>query len=229
VRSRKNPSACFSRSRPTRSASYTPGAVLGQLRVLRAVSKAARSAFGLPFDFCEGVEPPRVEPNEDNVLRADELGRVLAVIEAKWPQHYAAILVIASTGLRWGEASALKWADIVEANGTIRVSRGNWKGKEVMSTKTRKRRTVPLDPTVAELLRAHRKRMVEIQHPGLAADWIFPAEAGGLHRSYPLLRVMRAALVLAGISRRVTIHGLRHTANDLTSPGRVRGSGPLDR
>lgn len=99
------------------------------------MSKAARSALGLPFDICEGVEPPRVEPNEDNVLRADELGRVMAVIEAKWPQHYAAILVIASTGLRWGEASALKWTDIDDVNGLIRVVRGNWKGKEVTSTR----------------------------------------------------------------------------------------------
>jgi integrase len=113
------------------------------------------------------------------------------------------------------ETAALKWEDIDEAKGLIRVSRGNWKGQEITSTKTRKRRTVPLDPEVADVLRVYRQRLVAAQHPGLATGWVFPARNGGLHRSYPLRRVLQVALKESGIDRRVTVHGLRHTANDL--------------
>lgn len=205
------------RTGPSRAGmrSYSAIAILGHLRVLKTLSRAAKSILGLERDFCEGVEPPHVDGTDDNVLRADELGRVLAIIEARWPAHYPCVLILASTGLRWGEASALRWDDIDEAQGSIRVVRGNWRGQEVPSTKTRRRRTVPLDPKVAEVLREHRRRMVETQHPGLRHGWIFPDGNGRLHRSWPLLRVMRAALKAAGIARRVTVHGLRHTANDL--------------
>lgn len=35
-----------------------------------------------------------------------------------------------------GEASALRWDDIEEATGIVRVVRGNWRGQEVPSTKS---------------------------------------------------------------------------------------------
>ncbi|HUQ02735.1 MAG TPA: tyrosine-type recombinase/integrase, partial [Kofleriaceae bacterium] len=74
---------------------------------------------------------------------------------------------------------------------------------------------VPLLPVVAESLRAHRLRMVATQHPGLHAGWIFPTEAGGLHKGSPLRKVLDEACAAASVGRRVTPHGLRHTANDL--------------
>jgi integrase len=68
---------------------------------------------------------------------------------------------------------------------------------------------------VAEALRAHRRRLVVAQHPGLAAGWVFPAAGGGLHRGSPIGRVLAEACAAVELGRRVTTHGLRHTANDL--------------
>ncbi|MBZ0231343.1 MAG: hypothetical protein K8M05_03270 [Deltaproteobacteria bacterium] len=42
-----------------------------------------------------------------------------------------------------------------------------------------------------------------------------PTEAGGLHKGSPLRKVLDEACAAASVGRRVTPHGLRHTANDL--------------
>jgi integrase len=117
--------------------------------------------------------------------------------------------------LRWGELSALRWDDVDEAQEVIRVSRGNYRGTAIDSTKTGTVKLVPLLPVVAEALRVHRRRMVAAQHPGLRAGWIFPNEAGNLHKGSPLRHVLDEACAAASVGRRVTPHGLRHTANDL--------------
>jgi integrase len=57
--------------------------------------------------------------------------------------------------------------------------------------------------------------MVRDQHPGLAAGWIFPSQAGGLHKGSPLTKVLAAACKACGTKHQVSPHGLRHTANDL--------------
>lgn len=57
--------------------------------------------------------------------------------------------------------------------------------------------------------------MVADQHPGLAEGWIFPTEKGTLHKGSPLRDVLDAACAECKTKRRITTHGLRHTANDL--------------
>jgi integrase len=73
------------------------------------------------------------------------------------------------TGLRWGEATALTWADIeaAEQRGVLRVRRSHVRGAIRNTTKTGKRRMVPFPAELAAVLADHRRRMVETQHPGL--------------------------------------------------------------
>jgi integrase len=163
------------------------------------------------------------------VLSAHELGRVLEVIDPEWR---AAVLLLATTAMRWGELSALRWEDIDEERMLIRIERNNHAGVLTRSTKTGRARTVPLLPTVAQELYAHRERL---RARGIASPWIFGTEkpsivqrgplkgtvrpVGSLHTGHPLIVPGKGALTLAlkaaGIERRVTVHGLRHTANDL--------------
>jgi integrase len=56
--------------------------------------------------------------------------------------------------------------------------------------------------------------MVAAQHAGLAEGWVFPTEKGKLYKGHPLRPVLEAALAACKIDRRVTPHGLRHTANN---------------
>lgn len=193
---------------------YAAGAVLGFYRVLRTIVTAATARLRLP-NPCDGVETPAAGARRDNFLTADELRQVLDQVAKQSPSWFAAVLLDVLTGLRWGELSALRWSDVDEARGVIVVSRGNYKGRVIESLKAGRPKEVPLVPELAETLRAHRRRLIAEQHPGLAAGWIFPAAGGGLHRGSPVGKVLAAACTAAELGKRVTTHGLRHTANDL--------------
>ena len=189
--------------------------VINQLRLLRTLSKDAQAEGLTDRDFCARVVAPRAKEytyDEPNLLSGEELGEMMACVTKQWR---ALVLVMATTGLRWGEVSALQWGDIDEASGVIHVRRNNWKG-EVGEPKTiGSRRTVGLAPEVAEALREHRQRMMKKQHKGMEHGWIFPARRGELHTGSPLRRVLQEACAKAGIKKRLTAHGLRRTFNDL--------------
>lgn len=193
---------------------YSSTTIRGYYRVLRTIITAATARARLP-NPCAAVESPMATSRNDNFLTRDELPKVLAHVEQSSPAWYPAVLLDVLTGLRWGELSALRWDDVDEAQEVIRVSRGNYRGTAIDSTKTGTVKLVPLLPVVAEALRVYRRRMVAAQHPGLQAGWIFPNEAGNLHKGAPLRKVLDEACAAASVGRRVTPHGLRHTANDL--------------
>jgi integrase len=65
------------------------------------------------------------------------------------------------------------------------------------------------------VLRAHRQKRLATQPKGLPNGWVFPNEKGHLYKGAPLRKVLDAACIECKTKRRVTCHGLRHTANDL--------------
>ena len=212
------------RRRGAKTWAYSKVTVRGYYRVLRTILTAAGAE-----DACRKVGKLRLapigdviakaQPNRANYLTRDELRAVLAHIDKCSPDWYPAVLLDVFVGLRWGELSALRWSDVDEAQGVIRVERGNYEGRVIHSTKTGddenpNAKVVPLLPEVAEVLRARRQQMVAAQHPGLVEGWIFPTAKGKLHKGHPLRKVLDSTLAACGIGRRVTPHGLRHTANN---------------
>jgi integrase len=121
------------------------------------------------------------DDDNPNILSAEELGRVLAWVKKESPQHYALIVLLAFTGVRIGEASALKWDDMDEEKGLIRIRRAQWRGK-VSTTKTGKTRSVPLVPELAVVLREHRECLVERQAKGWKKDGCFHPRLVGFIR-----------------------------------------------
>lgn len=132
------------------------------------------------------------------------------------------VLFLAGTGCRWGEAIALRWGD-VNLRGdvpTVRISQAYKKGatgapvlkqpKSAMS-----RRTVSLPPDVVAALGT----------PGDAGELVFPGPLSGNHLWYGRFRTstwepavdkamdpdLCAAAGLTPLTRRPTIHDLRHT------------------
>ena len=141
------------------------------LRVLKMVLGDGCAEFNLPRSPAERVRsfPVRHSPDDDpNLLSPEELGKVLDAFRSTEAADYPLALTLALTGLRFGEASALRWSDIREDEGLIRVVRGQWKG-HVSTTKTGVVRSVPLVPELAATLREHRAQLVAKQHPGLTA------------------------------------------------------------
>jgi integrase len=173
--------------------------VLNELRMLRTMAKDALNEGYAYRDFCARVASPKVRrytKQRPNLLTAEQFRLVFAHIPEKWR---GLVLLMVTTGLRWGEASALSWEDIDGNEATI--TKSNSRG-EVVTVKTDRPRTVPILPEVWALL-------------GTPANGaLFRSERGGLYRGSPVLRVLRAACLAGGVER-VTVHGLRRTFNNL--------------
>jgi integrase len=122
------------------------------------------------------------------------------------------VLVLAYTGLRWGEATALRVCDIDLDRRRIYVRRAfsDVGGRVVLGTpKSHQSRTVSIPRFVADELAA----AVDGKHPD---DLVFTVPSGGVVR---LPNWRRATFVparnRAGLSERFRIHDLRHTAASL--------------
>ena len=60
---------------------------------------------------------------ESKAISAEELARFLEAFRLHHQQHYALVVLLAYTGLRFCHASALRWEDWDEEAGVIRVVR----------------------------------------------------------------------------------------------------------
>lgn len=196
-----------------------PATINSRLRVLKTMLRdAAQDDLLLrdPTRRLHAVREVRGVENR-NCLSEAELGRLLEAARKHTPQWQALFLVLAFTGLRFGEVSALRWEDIDEADNVLRVVRAQWKGK-VDTTKTGKSRVVPLSPVVLQALRTHRAQLLKAQHVGLAEGWVFPSRQRGqfalMHNTAPRKAIMKCCTE-AGISHRFSVHGFRRTFNNL--------------
>jgi integrase len=75
------------------------------------------------------------------------------------PAWFALTATLAMTGMRFGEATALKWSDLDVQGGEIIVRRAHWVG-HVGTTKTDTVRRVPLVPDLRAILDERRRALV---------------------------------------------------------------------
>ncbi len=110
-------------------------------------------------------------------------------------KHRAVLMLCYGSGLRISEAVAVQVRDIDSSRMLIRVKQG----------KGAKDRFTVLSARLLTLLREYWK----IQRP---VEWLFPGTKGGTHLQPGTIReVCRDAARLAGITKRVTPHTLRHS------------------
>lgn len=167
-----------------------------------------------PLARVRSIREARSDDEEGKSLTAEELRALLDAAEEVVPQWYPLFATLAMTGMRFGEASALKWIDIDEHERMIVVRRAQWR-QIVDTTKTGSRRRVPLPDDLMVTLRKHRKDLTERSVPGVEEGWVFPTEKGTLAYPGTLRKPLKAALDAANITRRFTVHGFRHTMNNL--------------
>ncbi len=163
---------------------------------------------------------PRPERNEMKTLTQDQVRELFAA--TRDDEFHALWVVLASTGLRLGEALGLKWDDFDHANNRLSVQRALQRQKGVGLTfvepKTKKsRRTVYFPEGTGAVLQEHRRQQLE-QRLKLGPAWtdddlVFcrvgkPLDPGAM--SYWL----KKALASAGLPA-VRVHDLRHTAATL--------------
>lgn len=211
---------CFALEWETKSGAkkkYSRGAVHGWFRVFRTMTRDAVDELDIPRDPCVRIRFPQEELRDgSNALTPEELTAFLAAMRDMYPRHYALVMVLAFTGLRFCHASALAWEDWDEVNGLLRVRRKQVRGE--VSPLTKKKRapgTIPVEPELAAVLREHRERLEEDDAPGFELGWMFPSEAGTLRTPNSMDRAWTNCLEAAKVKRRFTLHGLRYTFTDL--------------
>ena len=172
---------------------------------INAAIAALRFFFTVTLERPDLVRPLRIvnEPRKAPVVLSQE--EVARLLEAAPGLKYKAALNVAyGAGLRVSEVANLKVSDIDSERMTLRVEQG----------KGQRDRYVMLSPQLLELLR-------DWWRASRPQVWLFPGQTP-INPMTPrqLNRAVDAARDLAGISKRVSPHTLRHSfATHLLEPG----------
>jgi integrase len=190
----------------------------GLIRVLRTM-------FGDIVHECDFTHSPMARiknpcprqqyTDEDpNLFTVNELRAFLAAGRSR-PDWLAMFFIQATTGLRFGEVSALLWTDVEGLS--IRVRRSQYNGQVTPATKTGITKHVPLINPVHEALEDWREILAMSGNAKrIESGLVFPSKTGSHLDRGSCSRVFREILTEAKIEgKRVTNHGLRRTLNNL--------------
>jgi integrase len=178
------------------------------LAPVRALFATAVEEGVLRFNPATGVRLPRPinpkpEEEQTKALTEAELRRLLAEVAPEWR---LLVRFIALTGLRIGEALALRWSDLDLGHRRLRVARRVYGGEFAPPKSAYGRRTVPITEALAQDLWQHRKDERPISDDAL----VFPGRAGEPVDPSTVFRAVRAAGKRSGTPW-AGLHTLRHT------------------
>ena len=175
-----------------------------------ALSKAVRLHY-LPASPLDACEKPRHLPAKAAVLTAPQLSAYL--MAARNTRAWPLLLLMATCGLRRGEALGLQWSDIDANSGLLHVRRqrlridGSYLARPLKSAASLRDLPLPA-PVLSELAAFH----------SALGGWIVDLSPEGLARAH-------ASVLTAAELPHVTLHGLRHSmatiAVDAGCPVRV--------
>lgn len=164
------------------------------------------------------VKRPGVQRTEVVFLDMAEVAAILKHAESS--RYHRALVLIATTGLRRGEALALRWDKIDLNAGQLRVdwTIGRVDGELLITVpKTvSSRRAVPLAPAVVDLLRkqwaAQAAERLRAGNQWTDSGLVFTTELGKPVDPRNVLRLVEVAAAAAKIEANVGAHTLRHSA-----------------
>jgi integrase len=163
------------------------------------------------------AKPPVPSKHEHTTWTAEQLARFLTSVEDE--RLAAAFVLLATTGMRRGEALGLRWRDLDLDAGRLSIVQTITTVREEMvitPPKTaRSRRLVSLDPGTVAALRDHRRRQNE-ERLRVGESWsgerefVFTNEIGEPVHPSALSRLFVSSVRKAGLPK-IRLHDLRHT------------------
>jgi integrase len=189
--------------------------------VLHMALKQAVTLGLLERNPAKDLAAPRAVRREMRTLSRDEVRRLLASSAgSRWHALWA---ILVATGLRLGEATALRWSDLDLGKGTATIQRSVQRQKGVgmvfVEPKTQgSRRTVQLPPGAIAILKEHCPIVLQERLSAGALwndlDLVFPSLIGGPIDPARVNESLHTALHKASLPR-LRVHDLRHTAATL--------------
>jgi integrase len=159
------------------------------------------------------ASPPSVERPKIVPLTVEQAKALIAAVRGtRWQALYQIALGL---GMRKGEITALRWADVNLATGQLTVRRAKTRAGE---------RTLELPAVLVEALRSH-KVIQDEEQLWLGEGWnkdnlVFCSEAGVAYNPSNLHKSYKGHLRLAGLPEATRFHDLRHScAGYLLSEG----------
>lgn len=174
-----------------------------------------------PSQRLEGPTGRHRPRRTQETLAPEEVRRFVEASTASRSGYSILLSVMAYTGMRRGEAIALRWEDIDLAQRVATVARsavcvdGEW---HVDTPKSGKPRRVGLIEQLVEQLREWRQVMLRTQHPGLEDGLVCPAPAGGFASLRGVRQACERAGAAAGLELHVTPQVLRRSYNSIALP-----------
>jgi len=144
---------------------------------------------------------PKEKKNNKKYMTKAEVDLLVENARTKMQKYFPLILLLARTGLRIGEAIALKWKDIDFENKTITISRSIVR-RRIGTPKNGQTRTIDMTPQLCKVLFSLTKK----------SEWIFPSKTlekpidGDNFRK----RVFKPLVRLSNLPESTRIHDLRH-------------------
>lgn len=175
-----------------------------------ALDQAVRDRLIAANPLAEISRPSKVHA-EVPVLTADQVDILLVASTGRW--IHPLLVFVADTGVRLGEALALRWSDVDLDAGTAVILRST---PGATSPKTSAgRRAVPLVPDVLDALKEQRSRQRQDRlkmGPGWTdLDLVFASGTGTALDPHNARRALRRVLSDAGLPTERPWHTLRHS------------------
>ena len=190
-----------------------------------------------PFD--KVIKPKsRQTQRKGNFLTKEELKEFLKLAQTTTLSYFFPLVHLMSyTGLRQGEALALKWSDIDFENKKITVNKtaARIKEKQILQTPKTKnsKRVISIDPATLSILRSWKKDQIKIyfkngKHFEGDENFIFTNQRGEWVHIYNFIRYFKRFIADHKL-KPITPHGLRHTHASLLFSAGVEPKNISDR
>lgn len=190
-----------------------------------------------PFD--KVIKPKsRQTQRKGNFLTKEELREFLKLAQTATLSYFFPLVHLMSyTGLRQGEALALKWSDIDFENKKITVDKTATRIKEKQTLQTPKtknsKRVISIDPTTLSILKSWKKNQIKIyfkngKHFEGDENFIFTNQRGEWVHIHNFIRYFKRFIADHKI-KPITPHGLRHTHASLLFSAGVEPKNISDR
>lgn len=181
--------------RTMRAKQVSPVSVNIELRTLKASFSLAmrwKLISENPFKSISFIKVPEQQPT---YIRKEDFGKLILAIPDQWFKEVVTFAVL--TGMRRGEIINLRWSDVDFDQRLLRVQ-----NSDTFTTKTGKRRSVPMNETVFRLLWT-----MSLAPKG---EYVFMYQ-GFKMRPDLVTHKFRHCLRKSGLDKKIHFHSLRHT------------------